>query len=146
MSDSTPVSVAVAESCTGGLVMAKIVAIPGAGDWFHGGVVAYEAEVKFELLAVERGPVVTADAAIQMATGVRRLLGADLGLATTGVAGPDTEEGQPVGTVFLGLDVEGEGTEAVEFHFDGSPDQVREEAAGEALEMILTRADRPPSE
>lgn len=135
---------AVAESCTGGLIMAKLVAIPGAGEWFHGGVVAYEPDVKFDILSVERGPVVTAEAAMQMAAGVRRLVGADLAVSSTGVAGPDTEEGQPVGTVFLGLDVAGEGTSAVEFHFDGSPDDIREKAAEEALGMIFERLDTGP--
>lgn len=139
-----PASVAVAESCTGGLIMAKLVAIPGAGEWFHGGVVAYEPEVKFDILSVQRGPVVTTGAAMQMAAGVRRLVGADLAVSSTGVAGPDTEEGQPVGTVILGLDVAGEGTSAVEFHFDGSPDDVREQAAEEALRMIFERLDTGP--
>lgn len=137
MSDS--ITVAVAESCTGGLVMAKIVAIPGAGEWFLGGVVSYNSEVKFEVLSVDRGPVVTADAAIQMAEGVRERIGADLGVSTTGAAGPEPEDGQPVGTVFIGYHRQGEEPGATEYHFDGSPDAVREQAAVEALEFILSQ-------
>ena len=95
-------SVAVSESCTGGLVMAQIVATPGSGDWFRGGVVAYDREVKFDVLGVERGPVVTSAAAAQMATAVRRLVGADLGLATTG------EIPAPGRRVELGREIEAE--------------------------------------
>ena len=83
--------------------MARIVATPGAGDWFKGGLVAYDKEVKSELLGVESGPVVTPAAAQQMARSVRELLGADLGIATTGEAGPDPEEDVPVGTLFVGV-------------------------------------------
>ena len=83
--------------------MAQIVATPGAGDWFKGGLVAYDKEVKSELLGVKPGPVVTSAAAQQMARSVRELLGADLGIATTGEAGPDPEEDVPVGTLFVGV-------------------------------------------
>lgn len=104
--------------------MARIVAMPGSGDWFVGGLVAYAAEVKFQVLGVAPGPVVTAEAAKQMASGVRLLLQADIGFATTGVAGPETEEDQPVGTVFIGSDVRGE-TAASRHHLSGSPDDIR---------------------
>ena len=96
-------SLAVAELVTGGLVGARLTAIAGAGDVLRGGVVAYASDVKFALLGVPEGPVVTAAAAEAMAAGVRRLLNADIGLATTGVAGPTEQEGQRVGTVFVGL-------------------------------------------
>ncbi len=96
-------SLAVAESVSGGLVAARLAAIPGASDVLRGAVVAYASEVKFDLLGVPEGPVVTPEAAAAMAAGVRRLLKADVGLATTGVAGPAEQEGRPVGTVFLGL-------------------------------------------
>ncbi len=102
-------SVAVAESLTGGYVAGRLCAIPGASRVFRGAVVAYHTDVKFDVLDVERGPVVSERAALAMAHGVRRRLGSDIGLATTGVAGPDEAEGLPVGTVCLavaGADVE----------------------------------------
>ncbi len=129
-------TVAVAESCTGGLVMARIVAIPGSGDWFLGGVVAYDAEVKFDVLGVRRGPVISASAAQEMAAGVRRLLNADIGVATTGVAGPETEEDRPVGTVFVGLAGDGDAF-ASEQHLVGPPDRVRSRAAVLAISKII---------
>jgi len=79
---------AAAESLTGGNVSAGLSAIEGASDWFVGGVVAYASEVKFGLLGVDRGPVINAPTARQMATGVARLLNADFAVATTGVGGP----------------------------------------------------------
>jgi nicotinamide-nucleotide amidase len=96
-------TVAVAESLTGGYVAGRLCAVPGASKVFQGGVVAYQPEIKFGLLGVEEGPVITEGTALAMAHGVRRLLGADIGLATTGVAGPDESEGKPVGTVCLAV-------------------------------------------
>jgi nicotinamide-nucleotide amidase len=96
-------TLATAESLTGGLMASRIVAVPGASGWFRGGIVAYASEVKRELLGVPDGPVVSEAAAIAMAQGVRERLRADFGLAVTGVAGPEAQEGQPVGTVWVGL-------------------------------------------
>ncbi len=96
-------TVAVAESLTGGYVAGRLCAVPGASRVFQGGVVAYQPRIKFELLGLAEGPVVTEAAALAMAHGVRRELKADLGLATTGVAGPDESEGRPVGTVCLAV-------------------------------------------
>ena len=96
-------TLAVAESLTGGLVAARLVDVPGASRWFRGGVVSYASEVKWQLLGVPEGPVVRAEAAAAMASGVRDLLGADVGLGVTGVAGPESAEGHPPGTVFLGV-------------------------------------------
>ena len=138
MTNSIP-SVAIAESCTGGLVMARIVATPGAGDWFKGGLVAYDKEVKSELLGVESGPVVTPAAAQQMARSVRELLGADLGIATTGEAGPDPEEDVPVGTLFVGV----ADRKSVRVHhivLSGDPDEIRASAAELALLHLRRRA------
>lgn len=108
-------SLAVAESMTGGMVASRIVDVPGSSDWFRGGVVAYDSEIKFDVLGVRRGPVVSAECAEQMADGVRRLLGSDVGLSVTGVAGPAEQEGQPVGTAFLGIAL-GESVESIELH------------------------------
>lgn len=101
-------SVATAESLTGGLVCATLVDVPGASAVVRGGVVAYATELKTALLGVDAellartGPV-NGVVAEQMASGVRRRLGADVGIATTGVAGPDAADGFPAGTVYLGL-------------------------------------------
>ncbi|MFB7916074.1 CinA family protein [Streptomyces sp. NPDC056061] len=101
-------TLAVAESLTGGLVAAELTSVPGASRSFLGSVTAYATPVKRELLGVdgallaERGAVDPA-VALQMAAGVRRLLGADWGAATTGVAGPDPQDGKPVGTVFVAV-------------------------------------------
>ena len=96
-------TVAVAESLTGGYVAGRLCAVPGASRVFQGGIVAYQPRIKFELLGLPEGPVVTEAAALAMAHGVRRELKADIGLATTGVAGPDEAEGRPVGTVCLAV-------------------------------------------
>lgn len=101
-------TLAVAESLTGGLVASTIVGVPGASTVFRGGVVAYATEVKASVLGVDAGLLervgaVDSDVADEMALGVARLLGADYGLATTGVAGPDPQDGQPVGTVYVAV-------------------------------------------
>ncbi|QCX79517.1 Nicotinamide-nucleotide amidohydrolase PncC [Streptomyces sp. YIM 121038] len=98
----------VAESLTGGLVAAEVTAVPGASRVFRGSVTAYATELKREVLGVDgdllaaRGAV-DAEVALQMAAGVRRLLGTDWGIATTGVAGPEAQDGQPVGTVHVAV-------------------------------------------
>jgi nicotinamide-nucleotide amidase len=99
-------TVAVAESLTGGLLAASLVEVPGASVVFRGGVVAYATDLKATLLGVpqallERYGAVHADVAAAMADGVRSRLGATFGIATTGVAGPDPADGQPVGTVHI---------------------------------------------
>lgn len=96
-------TLAVAESVTGGLVGARLTEISGASDVFRGAVVSYATEVKRELLGVEAGPVVSEQAARQMAHGVRDRLSADIGLSLTGVAGPTEQDGQPAGTLFVGM-------------------------------------------
>lgn len=102
-------TLAVAESLTGGLVAAEITAVPGASKALRGSVTAYATELKREMLGVDatlladRGAV-DPQVAAQMAAGVRKALGADWGIATTGVAGPDPQDGQPVGTVFVAVD------------------------------------------
>lgn len=101
-------TVATAESLTGGLVCATLVAVPGASDVVRGGVVAYAPVLKTELLGVDADLIAThgtvdATVAAQMATGVKDRLGATYGLATTGVAGPDPSEGKPAGTVHIAV-------------------------------------------
>ncbi|WP_432495537.1 CinA family protein [Kineococcus gypseus] len=101
-------SVATAESLTGGLVCATLVDVPGASAVVRGGVVAYATELKAALLGVDaarlaRSGPVDAEVARQMARGARERLGADVGLATTGVAGPGPADGHPAGTVFVAV-------------------------------------------
>ena len=96
-------TLAVAESVTGGLVGGRLTDIPGSSDVFRGGVISYATDVKQTLLGVGEGPVVSEIAARQMAVGVRDRLGADIGLSLTGVAGPAEQDGQPVGTLFVGM-------------------------------------------
>jgi nicotinamide-nucleotide amidase len=129
---------AVAESLTSGLLGARLSEPPGASTVFRGGVVAYATEVKHDVLDVRDGPVVTAEAAIEMAEGVARLLDAQVAVALTGVAGPGEMEGCPVGTVFLGSWIEGD-TRAVELHLDGDRERVRADAAGHALDHLRHR-------
>jgi nicotinamide-nucleotide amidase len=92
-----------AESLTGGFLGARLTSVPGASDVFRGAVVSYASDVKFDVLGVPEGPVVSEACARAMAEGVRRVLKTDVGLATTGVAGPTEQEGQPVGTVYLAV-------------------------------------------
>ena len=96
-------TLAAAESVSGGLVGARLTGVSGASDVFRGSIVSYATDVKQALLGVGEGPVVSESAARQMAHGVRDRLGADVGLSLTGVAGPAEQDGQPVGTLFFGM-------------------------------------------
>lgn len=138
-------TVGLAESLTGGLAASRLVNVPGASRWFRGSVVSYATEVKNEVLGVPEGPVVSEAAARAMADGARRVLGADVGLAITGVAGPDSQDGQPPGTVFVGLARPGRSTEAVGFTVPGDRDRVRQYATIAALDL-LRRTLRASSE
>lgn len=137
-------TLAVAESLTGGLVASRLVTVPGASRWFTGAVVAYDSRVKHEVLGVPEGPVVCEAAATAMADGVRRHLGADVGLATTGVAGPAEQEGQPVGTVWLGMAV---GAEVDAFHIrlPGGRDGIRQLAVISLLDRLRRRLRDDPA-
>ncbi len=128
-----------AESLTGGLVASRLVGVPGASDWFRGSVVSYASDVKFRVLGVPEGPVVTEAAARAMASGARRVLGADIGLALTGVAGPDEQEGVAPGTVVVGLALPQDEVESVVFHLPGDRERVRQYAAISALDLLRRR-------
>ena len=132
---SRPTTLAVAESLTGGLIASRLVNVPGASSWFRGGIVSYASQVKFDLLAVPEGPVVSAEAAEAMATGVRGLLNADVGLSVTGVAGPDEQDDQPPGTVFVGLSL-ADRTTHVSLRLPGDRARVRSYAAISALDVL----------
>lgn len=124
----------VAESLTGGMIGSRICDVPGASDVFRGSIVSYASDVKFDLLGVADGPVITTAAALAMAQGVRRALGADVGIAATGVAGPDEQEGRKPGTVCMAIAVGGPGSagegdavvDSVELRLPGRRQQVRE--------------------
>ncbi|MDQ1439591.1 MAG: nicotinamide-nucleotide amidase [Acidimicrobiaceae bacterium] len=131
-------TVAVAESMTGGLVASRLVEVPGASQWFKGGVVSYASEVKYDVLGVPEGPVVSEPAAAAMAEGVAKLLGTDVGLSITGVAGPAEQEGQPVGTVFFGVAMDGR-TDVVHVRLPGDRPRIRQYAAISLLDMLRRR-------
>ena len=112
-------TLALAESLTGGLIGSRLTAVPGASDVFRGGLVSYASDVKFDLLDVPEGPVVSEKAVTAMVQGAAKLLGADCAIAVTGVAGPDPLDGEDPGTVWMATLVNGE-VEAtkVKFPFD----------------------------
>jgi nicotinamide-nucleotide amidase len=128
-------TLAVAESVTGGLIASRLVGVVGASQWFRGGVVSYASEVKYELLQVPVGPVVSAEAAEAMATGVRSLLHADVGLSVTGVAGPEEQDGQPAGTVYVGLSL-GETLQHTALRLPGDRPRIRAYSAISALDVL----------
>lgn len=129
-----------AESLTGGLAAARLTDVPGASKVLRGAVVSYATEVKQGLLDVPAGPVVTAAAAEAMASGARAALGADVGLAFTGVAGPDPQPGEdePPGTVFVGLDIAGE-VSSVRLQLPGDRIRVRQFAVISGLGLLRSR-------
>ncbi|GHD50155.1 CinA family protein [Streptomyces galbus] len=139
-------SLAVAESLTGGLVAAEITSVPGASKAFRGSVTAYATELKHAVLGVDadllaaRGAV-DPQVAQQMAAGVRAALGADWGIATTGVAGPEPQDGQPVGTVFVAVcgpragSARGGKVEALRLNGDRA--EIRRESVRSVLGLLL---------
>lgn len=136
-------TVAVAESLTGGLVAAALTTIPGASLAVRGGVVAYATDLKAALLSVpqrmldEHGAVYPAVASA-MAVGVRQRLGATFGVATTGVAGPDPQDGQPVGTVHIAVSADDD-TVVRTLALDGDRDRIRSLTVDRSLALLLGR-------
>lgn len=135
-------TVAVAESLTGGLVSSALAAAPDASEWLVGGVVAYTVKAKQELLGVSPGPVVTESAVREMAEGAARLFGADATVATTGVGGPGPKEGKPAGTVWIGAFHRGE-IETRLLHLEGAPEEVCRRSVQAALSLLLSRLGVP---
>ncbi len=131
-------SLGLAESLTGGLVASRLVSVPGASAWFRGSVVAYHSRAKHDVLGVPEGPVVSEAAARAMAEGAAMVLGADAGLALTGVAGPEPQEGVAAGTVFVGLAVDAS-PEVVRLRLPGDRERVRQYAAMAALNLLRRR-------
>ncbi len=128
-------TVSVAESLTGGYVAGRLASVPGASATFTGGIVAYDPRIKFQLLGVSEGPVVTEEAAVAMAEGIRRVMGTDIGLATTGVAGPDESEGKPVGTVCLAV-ASDDGAVATTVRLPGDRERIRQFSTITLLDLL----------
>ncbi len=138
-------TVATAESLTGGLLGATITEVPGASAVYRGGLVVYATDLKASLAGVDTETLdeegaVSAGTAAQLARGAARRCGADWGLSTTGVAGPDDQEGHPPGTVFVGIRGPGEGhsrVSTVHLQLEGSRDEIRSQTVRLALYRLL---------
>lgn len=126
----------VAESVTGGLVAGRLTNVPGSSKVFLGGVISYASEVKFDVLGVSRGPVVSEQAALEMAAGARRVLGCDVALALTGVAGPDEQDGQPVGTLCVAVVLPDGSSTTTRLTLPGVRDQMRQLSVISALDFL----------
>src|ERR1700722_11975211 len=136
-------TLATAESLTGGLVAAALTDVPGSSRAFRGGVVAYATELKAQLLGVDPGMLrahgaVYAPVAAAMADGVRARLGATIGVATTGVAGPGPQDGQPAGTVHVAVSLDGD-TVVRTMGLAGDRDEVRKLTVERVLGLLLGR-------
>ena len=135
-------TLALAESVTGGLVSGRLTGVAGASEVYRGAVVSYASEVKFDVLGVEEGPVVTEDAAIAMAEGARKVLGADVGLALTGVAGPSEQDGMRPGTLFAAValpDGEPDRVTSVHIRLPGDREMMRQLSVISALDLLRKR-------
>jgi nicotinamide-nucleotide amidase len=133
-------TVATAESLTGGQLAAQLTAAPGASATYLGGVISYATEVKVDLLGVEPGlvdryGVVSAECARAMARGVRALMGSTYAVSTTGVAGPDEQEGKPPGTVYVGVAGPG-GDSAIALDLVGGRSAIQDRTCEEALSAL----------
>ena len=128
-------SLGLAESVTGGLVAGRLTGIPGASDVFRGSIVSYASDVKFDVLGVSVGPVVSAAAAAAMADGARRVLNADVAMSLTGVAGPVEQDDMPVGTLFVGI-ADAAGTVTHQLRMPGQRDQMRQMSVISALDAL----------
>lgn len=125
----------IAESLTGGLLGYLLIRQEGGGAVVTGSLVTYHSQVKRRLLRVGPGPVVSGAAAGEMAVGARRLLNVEWAVSLTGVAGPETQDGMPVGTLFVGLADRSRTPRVLSFHLQGEPDEIRWAAAVQAAEV-----------
>lgn len=139
-------SIAAAESCTGGEVAHRIVSVAGSSDYFLGGIVSYSNQAKIALLGVpaeivENPGAVSEECARAMAEGARRVFGASVAVATTGIAGPGGATARkPVGLVYIAV-AGPDGTACSEHHFPGDRNQVIDAAAETALQALLARVE-----
>ncbi len=134
----------VAESLTGGLIGARIASVPGASRVFQGSIASYATDVKRSVLGVTADKVVSRESAEQMAEGAQRVLGADVGIAATGVAGPDEQEGQPVGTVWFALALPSLPVEAMSTRLPGDRERIRQFSTISLLNILRMRLDALP--
>ena len=139
-------TVAVAESCTGGMLGASLTSQAGSSAYFPGGIIAYSNSVKKDLLGVEgetlaKAGAVSRETVAEMADEVRRLVGADIGIGVSGIAGPGggTAE-KPVGLVFIGCS-DSAGVSVKEFRFSGDRDLIRKQSVEAALEMLREKIE-----
>jgi nicotinamide-nucleotide amidase len=131
----------VAESLTGGLIGSRLANVPGASRTFRGTIGSYATEVKRSVLGVTAEQVVSAECARQMAEAARDVLGADVGIAVTGVAGPEEQDDQPVGTVWFGLAIPGLPTETVSTRLPGDRERIRQFSTISVLNLLRMRLD-----
>ncbi len=134
-------TVATAESLTAGMLAAVLADTPGASGMLQGGIVSYQNSVKAGVLGVPADLLdavgsVDAQVAAAMAAGARRVCGADIGVSTTGVAGPEPHDGKPVGTVYVGI-ATAEGATSYAYTFTGNRPEIRGQACAAALERLL---------
>jgi len=143
-------TVALAESCTGGMVSEMITAVPGSSAAYKGGIVCYTNEAKRELLGIPASLLEGADAPGAISAETAELLaeramercGADYALSVTGVAGPAESEGKPVGLVYVGLAERGQAVQAVKLQLSGNRESIRLKAAKQAFYMLWQRLKR----
>jgi nicotinamide-nucleotide amidase len=139
-------TVATGESLTAGLVCATLADVPGCSAVLRGGVVAYQAEVKQALLGVSAdalaGGVVSDRVAAELAEGAARRLGADIGIGTTGVAGPDPHDGEPVGSVWIAVAGPAR-TATVHLQLEGGRDRIRRQTVAACWELLLETLGEP---
>lgn len=128
-------SLGLAESVTGGLVAGRITDVPGASEVFRGSIVSYASDVKFDVLGVPRGPVVSEAAAAAMARGAQRVLNSHVALALTGVAGPAEQDGMPVGTLCVGIAI-GDDVHTRTLRMPGARDQMRQMSVISAMDLL----------
>jgi nicotinamide-nucleotide amidase len=133
-------TLAVAESLTGGLLASAFARASGSSEWFRGGIVAYSSVVKYDLLDVPGGPVVSEAAAAAMARRAGRLLEADVAVAVTGVGGPDPQDGEPPGTVWIATWPDRLGN-AVLLRLSGSPESICEQVCTETVRLLRERLE-----
>jgi PncC family amidohydrolase len=139
-------TLAVAESCTGGLICNAITDLPGVSVFFTAGMICYSAESKNKFLGIspallQKHGTVSKETAIAMADGIRKKSGADFSVSTTGVAGPDTVEGKKKGLVFIAVSREG-AAESKMLMLQGSREEIKREASLEALNLLSRMLDK----
>jgi len=138
------VSVAVAESCTAGLIASKLTTLPGSSSYFKGGIVAYQNEIKTKILGVSQLIIdekteVSAEVVKQMANSVLEKFDTDFAIATSGYAGPTGGTNKnPIGTVFIAI-ASAEGVVAIRFIFSGNRQSIVNQASETALDLLYTK-------